>query len=106
MLETQTIQGRPISEQHVAEIRRLIEAHPQWNRRRISEVLAQQWDWRNAVGQLKDMAARTLLLKLHQRQLIRLPERCCQPLWRASLFNSELFDTLVPETIEADLVLF
>ncbi len=99
MVETQTIQGRPISEQHVAEIRRLIEAHPQWNRRRISEVLAQQWDWRNAVGQLKDMA----LLKLHQRQLIRLPERRRQPPRRAPLFNPELFDALVPETIEAEL---
>ena len=103
MLETQTIQGRPISDQHVAEIRRLIEAHPQWNRRRISEVLAQQWDWRNAVGQLKDMAARTLLLKLHQRQLIRLPERRRQPPRRTPRFSPELFDALIPETLAADL---
>ena len=33
------------------------------------------WDWRNGAGQLKDMAARTLLLKLHQRGLIALPPR-------------------------------
>jgi hypothetical protein len=64
VLETQTIQGRPISGEHVAEIRRLIEAHPQWSRRRISEALAEQWDWRNAAGQLKDMAARDVRQQL------------------------------------------
>jgi hypothetical protein len=37
--------------------------------------LARHWDWRNAAGQLKDMAARTLLVKLHQRGLIALPPR-------------------------------
>jgi len=58
--------------------RRLIcrfETVEQW----ISETLAEQWDWRNAAGQLKDMAARTLLLKLHGRKLIRLPDRRRQP---------------------------
>jgi hypothetical protein len=33
------------------------------------------WQWRSPVGQLKDMAARTLLLKLHQHGLIDLPPR-------------------------------
>jgi hypothetical protein len=33
------------------------------------------WDWRNGVDQLKDMAARTLLLKLEQRGWIVLPPR-------------------------------
>jgi hypothetical protein len=37
--------------------------------------LASGWDWRNGAGQLKDMAARTLLLKLHQRGLLELPPR-------------------------------
>jgi hypothetical protein len=37
--------------------------------------LATRWDWRNAAGQLKDMAARTLLVKLEQRGLIKLPAR-------------------------------
>jgi hypothetical protein len=103
VLETQTIQGRPISDEHVAEIRRLIQAHPQWNRRRISEALAEQWDWRNAAGQLKDMAARTLLLKLHQRELIRLPERRRQPARRTPHFSPDLFDGLIPKILVADL---
>jgi len=41
----------------------------------LSQELARHWDWRNAAGQLKDMAARTLLVKLHQRGLIALPPR-------------------------------
>jgi len=49
--------------------------NPGWSRRRISQELAAHWDWRNGAGQLKDMAARTLLLKLDQRGLIALPPR-------------------------------
>lgn len=103
MLETQTIQGRSISGEDIAQIRRLIDAHPQWSRRRISETLAEQWDWRNAAGQLKDMAARTLLLKLHGRKLIRLPERRRQPARRIPQFSPDLFDALIPETFVSNL---
>lgn len=60
-------------------IRQLIAANPEWSRRRISEQLAGQWNWRNGVGQLKDMAARSLLLKLHQRGLVQLPPRRSVP---------------------------
>jgi hypothetical protein len=35
--------------------------------------LAQAWQWRNEAGRLKDMAVRTLLLKLHARGLVDLP---------------------------------
>jgi hypothetical protein len=103
VVETQVIQGRPISAADITEIRGLIEAHPQWSRRRISEVLAQRWDWRNAAGQLKDMAARTLMLKLHQRQLIGLPERRRSPSRRGSVFTADLFDALPAEPLEVEL---
>lgn len=103
MLESQVIQGRLISAAHIAAIGRLIEANPQWSRRRISEALAQQWDWRNGTGQLKDMAARTLLLKLHQRRLIRLPERRCAPPRRGPALSSEGLDWRLPERVEVGL---
>jgi hypothetical protein len=32
----------------------------------LSRELAARWDWRNGVGQLKDMAARTLLVKCNR----------------------------------------
>jgi len=97
------IQGRLITAADIAEIRGLIETNSQWSRRRISEALAQQWDWRNAVGQLKDMAARTLLLKLHNRQLIRLPERRRQPARRGPAATPDLFGSVFPQPVDAEL---
>ena len=70
MLRTETIQGCPIGPVEIAEIQGLIGANPGWSRRRLSQVLAQRWQWYAASGQLKDMAARTLLLKLQERGLI------------------------------------
>jgi hypothetical protein len=52
-----------------------MDEHPEWCRSRLSEELCLCWDWRNAQGRLKDMAARTLLLKLERGGHIRLPER-------------------------------
>ena len=57
----------------MSQVRELIGAHPDWSRYRLSRELCGLWDWRNAVGQPKDMAARTLLAKLAQRGWIELP---------------------------------
>jgi hypothetical protein len=73
--ESSLIQGRQIAATDLEQIRQLLVAHPDWSRRRLSQDLATLWDWRNSVGQLKDMAARTLLLKLEQRGWITLPPR-------------------------------
>ena len=75
MSETLTIQGRSLSGQALQELRQWVSANPHCSRRRLSLELATRWDWRNAAGQLKDMAARTLLVKLEQRGLIKLPAR-------------------------------
>jgi hypothetical protein len=71
----QFIQGRPISPEEVALIGHWLTVHPHWNRTRLSRELCAQWNWRNAAGRLKDMACRTLLLKLQARGQIRLPPR-------------------------------
>ncbi len=75
MSEHLTIQGRSLSGQALEELRQWVGANPRWSRRRLSLELATRWDWRNPAGQLKDMAARTLLVKLQQRGLIELPAR-------------------------------
>ena len=49
------------------------------------------------------MAARTLLLKLHERKLIALPERKQPPVVRRPRLGPDLFDSLLPEPITADL---
>ena len=69
------MQGRPLGEADVAMIRGLLDDHPEWHRSRLSIELCERWDWRNAQGRLKDMAARTLLLKLERAGHIRLPPR-------------------------------
>lgn len=75
MNEAVVVQGRRVTPPDVARIRELMTANPHWSRRRLSEALAEEWDWRNGAGRLKDMAARTLLLKLEARGLIHLPPR-------------------------------
>ena len=67
MSEPGIIQGRPVGEGELAQVRALLAGHPDWSRRQISQHLARLWNWRNPAGQLKDMAARTLLLKLEGR---------------------------------------
>ena len=75
MIESLTLQGRQISPAELHGLRQWVEENPHWSRWRLSRELATRWDWRNGTGVLKDMAARTLLVKLAQRGLIALPER-------------------------------
>ena len=75
MSEPGLVQGRHIGAAELEQVRQLLGTHPRWSRRQLSGQLALLWDWRNAAGQLKDMAARTLLLKLERRGWIGLPPR-------------------------------
>ena len=61
------------SPEDIHSIRKLIDDHPSWSRRQISQELATLWNWRAANGTLRDMACRTYLLKLHRRNFICLP---------------------------------
>ena len=103
MLADQIVQGRKIGGVEIAEIEDLIEANPLWSRWRLSRALAQRWQWYSAIGELKDMAARTLFLKLHRRQLIALPQRRRAPVRRGPWPSPELFEAVVPESTVADL---
>jgi hypothetical protein len=75
MDESFVVQGRRITAEDIARIRELIAGNPHRSRWRLSKVLSAEWNWRNANGQLKDMAARSLLVKLNERGLITLPPR-------------------------------
>lgn len=67
------IQGRTLSEEDINWIRTLMADHPEWHRSRISQEICLAWNWVNGTGQLKDMACRTMLLKLERLGMIRLP---------------------------------
>ena len=97
------VQGRRIGSLEIAKIQALIAENPRWSRWRLSRVLAQSWQWYAASGQLKDMAARTLLLKLHERGLIALPQRRRAPVTRGLDAGPDLLDSLPPEPVVASL---
>jgi hypothetical protein len=69
------IQGRTVRPEDIALIRDWLQAHPNSNRTRLSRELCVAWNWRNGTGRLKDMAARSLLLKLEARGQVQLPSR-------------------------------
>jgi len=73
MSDTLLVQGRRLELTDIVRIRQLIAGNPGWSRRRLSEALCTEWDWHNAAGRAKDMAARSLLGKLQARGLIELP---------------------------------
>lgn len=52
-----------------------LNTRPSGNRTQLSRHLCEHWNWRNGAGLLKDMACRSLLLKLEARGLVRLPPR-------------------------------
>lgn len=83
------VQGRTLESQDIARIRALIAENPQWSRRRLSEALCREWDWRNGSGRLKDIAARTLLVKLQALSLIELPARRQTPVNRMALRQAQ-----------------
>jgi len=73
------IQGRVISSDDIDSIREIIATNPSWRRTRISQELCNRWGWVNRLGQLKDMACRSLLLKLEAKGYITLPARSGYP---------------------------
>lgn len=103
MLEVEIVQGRQIGSVEIADVQALMAANPLWSRWRLSRVLAQRWQWFAASGQLKDMAARTLLLKLQERGFITLPPRKRAPAVHRPRFSPELLDSPLPQPVVADL---
>ncbi len=67
------LQGRRITPCEVEWLARWIEEHPEWSRKRIARELCARWQWTDGLGRVKDFAARSLLLKLEGRGLIKLP---------------------------------
>ncbi len=71
------LQGRALSADDIAYVRQLIADHDDWHRTRLSQELCRDWNWTNDKGDLKDMAARSLLRKLDSQGLITLPPPVC-----------------------------
>ena len=87
----QVIQGRRLGPEERALVGYWLATEPTWNRTRLSRELCRRWNWRNEAGRLKDMACRTLLLKLERQGVIRFDDirallhYHCFPSWEAML---------------------
>lgn len=73
MQEEMVIQGRSVSINDIRLICEIIDKNPLWKRTKISKELCKEWNWYTPYGQIKDMACRTLLLKLQRLGHITLP---------------------------------
>jgi Domain of unknown function (DUF4338) len=105
-MEPICLQGRTLTDADLAIVRALIAQHPDWHRTALSRQLCELWNWRNAAGRIKDMASRTLLLKLQTRGLIQLPSprtRTARPCAQAPSALQQLLPSLWPTPIHCTL---
>lgn len=65
--------GRVITPEDIAFIRQLVVENPSASRRRLSEKLCEEWQWKQANGALRAMVCRGMLLMLHRAGAIELP---------------------------------
>lgn len=73
MEKTIICQGRKLSADDLGWLKTLIKNHPTLTRNGLCKEICRHWQWCTATGQLKTFAARSLLLKLEQRNLVKLP---------------------------------
>jgi hypothetical protein len=73
MPESFVCQSREVKPSDILWLQSWIDEHPSWSRYRFACELCKLWAWYTPIGQLKDFAARSFLLKLMGRGLITLP---------------------------------
>ena len=73
MNEAITCQGRLIPQSELRWLRNIVQEHPCWSRHKITKHICSQWEWRTHSGQLKTFAARSMIDKLEQRGILKLP---------------------------------
>lgn len=65
--------GRDFSSKELQRIRKLIAAHPDSSRTRLSQQVCELLDWKKPDGGLKQMSCRVAMLRMYRDQLIVLP---------------------------------
>jgi len=100
MEEITRVQGRDLLPEDLAYIGKQIADHPDWHRTRLSREICAAWNWTDEVGRPKDMACRTMLLKLERRGLLTLPPRRKPSInhYRGKSFQPVLHSTCVLDT--------
>ena len=79
MNEPLCYRGRPISAEDISSIRGIIAQNPQASRRKLSMLVCQAWEWRQANGAWRDMVCRGLMLALARAGYLELPPKKFSP---------------------------
>src|ERR1700683_4475604 len=72
-MATHRYRSRDITSEEILFIRKLIRDHPELSRWKLSRLLCEAWQWKQANGALRDMVCRGLLLALDRAGEIQLP---------------------------------
>lgn len=75
MNTTAKVPGRVLGQEDIVFIRNLIDNNPQLHRTAISKRLCHLWQWYDHQHNPRDMACRSMLLRLERKGLICLPKR-------------------------------
>jgi hypothetical protein len=75
MNDLNTLDGSELDAQRVEQTRALLREEPELSRWKLSRRLAQEWGFYSPLGQLRDMAVRTWLLKMETAEELVLPAR-------------------------------
>ncbi len=68
------IRGREFTTSDINLINETMSSNPGLSRRKLSLIISEKLDWRQANGNLKDRACRDVLLRLSNKNLIKLPK--------------------------------
>lgn len=68
------IRGREFSPSEIDLIKALVSSHSDLSRRKLSILICEKLDWRQANGNLKDRACRDVLIRLNNQGVITLPK--------------------------------
>lgn len=79
----------------IRHIKQLLTDHPSWSRRKLSQQVCADFNWRQNNGHLRDMVCRSLLLELHRSGYIQLPPIKFRP-------NNPLANRKKPATLSID----
>jgi hypothetical protein len=68
------LRGREFRPAEIDLIKALVSSHSDLSRRKLSLLICEKLDWRQANGNLKDRACRDVLIRLNNQSVITLPK--------------------------------
>ncbi len=75
MTVVHAFRNREITDTDVVDIQKIIDDNPKISRAQIAKKLCEKWNWVQKNGVLKEGVCRSLLVRLHNEGLIKLPKR-------------------------------